>query len=235
MEELKMGWSKEWEDTYRTGSHLSIWPWSDMVSYVMRYCRPFPPGFKVLELGCGAGANIPFFLKMDIDYYAIEGSATIVERLIDTYPSLESKIAVGDFTKEIPFEEQFDLVIDRASLTTNRTKDITASIDILKTKMKANAKFIGIDWYSTDHSEFQKGEQAEDFYTRAGYKTGEFADIGRVHFSDKEHLLQLFSSFEIVLMEQKLIKKEVPADEKVSATWNFVAELKETIEKGVSV
>ena len=33
---------------------------------------------KLLELGFGAGANIPFFLKQKIKYYGVEGSKNIV-------------------------------------------------------------------------------------------------------------------------------------------------------------
>ena len=56
-----MNFSKEWEERYRENTHLSVWPWSNLISYVMRYARPENKDFSVLELGCGAGANIPFF------------------------------------------------------------------------------------------------------------------------------------------------------------------------------
>ena len=57
-----MSFSNEWDESYKKNTHLSIWPWSDLVSYVMRYARPEnPKNCNVLELGCGAGANIDFF------------------------------------------------------------------------------------------------------------------------------------------------------------------------------
>jgi len=55
-----MVFSKEWEICYREKKQMSLWPWSDLISYVMRYCKPTSNYFNVLELGCGAGANIPF-------------------------------------------------------------------------------------------------------------------------------------------------------------------------------
>src|SRR3990172_8519201 len=102
---------EEWEDTYRNSSHLSIWPWSEMVSYVMRYVRP-DKNFRVLEVGCGAGANIPFFKHLEVDYHAIEGSASIVEKLHKRFPDLKDKIIVGDFTGEIATPGLFDLIVD---------------------------------------------------------------------------------------------------------------------------
>ena len=63
----------------------------------MRYAPPNKPKFCVLELGCGAGANIPFFSSLNVEYYAIEGSPTIVE-------SLRKKWLYDQpFFKKIPF------------------------------------------------------------------------------------------------------------------------------------
>ena len=43
---------------YKEKLQMSIWPWSDLVTAVMRL--RLPASTRVLELGCGAGANIPF-------------------------------------------------------------------------------------------------------------------------------------------------------------------------------
>ena len=77
-----MTFSQEWEKCFKENTQISTWPWSDLVSYVMRYARPTGENFRVLELGCGAGANIPFFISLGVDYYAIDGSSTIVEILM---------------------------------------------------------------------------------------------------------------------------------------------------------
>ena len=61
--------SKEWEAIYLQGKQNSVWPWSDVVSYVMRYARPDRSPFRALELGFGAGANISFFRSIGVDYY----------------------------------------------------------------------------------------------------------------------------------------------------------------------
>lgn len=149
--------SQEWDECYRKNTQMSIWPWSDLVSYVMRYARPDSPKYRVLELGCGAGANIPFFSHLGVDYCAIEGSPSIVGKLWEKFPELKKQIVVGDFTKEIPFEGQFDLIFDRASLTHNSTKAIMQTIKLIKESLKLGSKFIGIDWFSTLHSDYNGG------------------------------------------------------------------------------
>ena len=75
-----MTFSKEWDDRYSENTHMSNWPWSDLVSYVKRY-TDIQSDSNVLELGCGSGANIPFFLSLNANYHGIDGSPTIIEKL----------------------------------------------------------------------------------------------------------------------------------------------------------
>ena len=221
-----MNFSLEWDRRYQALTHLSIWPWSDLVGYVMRYARPAGTGFRVLELGCGAGANIPFFQSLGVEYYAIEGSPAIVAKLHERFPEWKDNIVAGDFTLEIPFSGMFDLVVDRSSLTHNTTAAITQSLAMITDRLKPGGKFIGIDWFSTAYSEYPKGTPVADEYTRTGYTEGSFTDVGRVHFSDKPHLQSLFKNFEFMVLEHKVIQREMPADGWQLATWNFVAKMR---------
>jgi len=216
-----MGFSMEWDECYAVNSHMSIWPWSDLVSYVMRYARPDGPDYRVLELGCGMGANIPFFTHLNVDYHALDGSPTAVSLLHKRYPALARNIQVADFTKNIPIEGSFDLVVDRASLTHNNSEAIRRTIGMIYNILKPGGKFIGIDWFSTEHSDYKLGEQAEDPYTRRKIVEGQFAGTGRVHFSDKQHLLDLFTKFNIESLEHKMIRKEIPQQNHLLAHWNI--------------
>ncbi|MBC7949311.1 MAG: class I SAM-dependent methyltransferase [Chitinophagaceae bacterium] len=218
-----MGFSKEWDERYVANSHMSIWPWSDLVSYVMRYARPDSPAYRVLELGCGMGANIPFFKHLNVDYHAVDGSPTAVSMLNERYPDLVGNILLADFTKNIPIEGSFDLVVDRAALTHNNSEDIRRTIVMIRNLLKSGGKFIGIDWFSIDHSDYKLGEQAEDRYTKRKIVEGQFADTGRVHFSDKQHLIDLFSGFSVDNLEHKILRREIPQNNHVFASWNLSA------------
>lgn len=218
-----MGFSKEWDDQYRANAQMSIWPWSDLVSYVMRYAPPAGPACKVLELGCGPGANIPFFRSLGVDYYAIEGSDFIVAKLRESLPDYASRIVVGDFTRDIPFDGPFDLVIDRASLTTGTTSEIRHCLEMVRARMSPGARFIGIDWYSTMHSDALQGTAREDGWSRTDAVEGQFVGLGSIHFSDRDHLIDLFADFKMQVMELKIVRKEIPQDGRVFASWNFVA------------
>lgn len=218
-----MSFSKEWEDIYNKQNHLSIWPWSDVVSYVKRYANPADNvNYRVLELGCGAGANIPFFESLSVEYHAIEGSSTIVGKLHEKFPRYKESIKVGDFT-EITFNENYyDLVLDRGSLTCNSTDAIDRTLKNIHKALKSDGKFIGIDWFSTLHSEFGEGIFLnEDVNTKSNILKGHLAGLGNIHFSDKNHLLDLFSDYQFEILEHKINDVLVPNNNRI-ATWNLV-------------
>ena len=221
-----MGFSKEWEEQYSSNHHMSIWPWSDLVSYIYRYTELAKrPKVKVLEIGCGAGANIRLFQELGADYYAMDGSSTIVKMLQEKYPVYAKNLAVGDFTKEIPFGETFDVIVDRAALTHNTTVDIKKTVKLIEEHLSTGGgQFIGIDWFSKNHDDFALGDiLANDEYTKfMGEVDGQFAGVGNVHFSDEAHLRELFANFDIKVMEEKVVNTLLPFKHRF-ASWNFVA------------
>ena len=217
-----MTFSLEWDERYRSNTHMSIWPWSDLVSYVIRYAKPTGKQTRVLELGCGAGANIPFFLGQGFKYYGIEGSNTIINKLKRKFPKIKNNLIADDFTKQIQFKEKFDLVVDRAALTHNNTDGIKNCLELVYDKMKKNSMYIGIDWFSTKHHDYSNFVKKLDTYSRTGYSNGSFVNVGTVNFTNKPQLLKLFKKFEILVLEHKVTTKEIP-EKKISAAWNFVA------------
>lgn len=217
-----MGFSHEWEKLYSENQHNSVWPWSDLVSYVMRYCD-HTKHLKVLELGCGAGANIPFFKLINADYYAIEGSVTAVEMLRQKFPCYKSNIVCGDFTQDIIFKDKFDLVVDRASLTHNSSDDIKKCLRLVANALNNCGKFIGIHWFSTQHSDYKVGKgDCIDQHTRINISSEQFQGVGKIHFSDEKHLRDLFKGFlEMKVWEHHTVERF--PEKQILAMWNFLA------------
>lgn len=218
--------SKEWEDRFSQGKSQSIWPWTELIRYSNKFGKA-RWGDKVLELGPGIGANIPYFLSEGMDYYAIEGSESAVKLIKAKYPELEDKIIVGDFTKSLFFDGKFKMIVDRSSITHNDTKSIQQTLNLVAEKLEDDGRFIGIDWFSWDHSERRKGEiENNDLYTCV-FKSGKFKGCGRVHFSTGEHVFKLFKKVGMTLemLEHKTVQNRLSNiyDE---ATWNVVARRK---------
>jgi len=221
-----MSFAAEWDDVYRSGAQNSVWPWSDLVSFVIRYARPDRDPYRVLELGFGAGANVQFLLSIGAEYYGIEGSAVAVDNVRDRLAgAFCMNLVCGDFTKHIPFDGPFDLVVDRSSITHNSTAAVQRCLDLVHSAMRSGAKLIGIDWFSTLNADFLSGMESGDYFSRDGFSRGQFKDVGVVHFADERHLRDLLTAagFRIERLEHKTIETSVPAGTGTMAWWNFVA------------
>ncbi len=166
-------------------------------------------GDKMLELGAGSGESIPFFLSVGFGYHGVDGSDTSITRIKKKYPEIADKLAVGDFTRELPFGGDYDLIVDRASVSHNDTQAIESCIDLVHKALKPGGLFISSDWFSTKHSEFQRGEFV-DTNTRTNYPDGQFQGIGKVHFSDEKEIVRLFSKFYGVFLQERSSRRIGP-------------------------
>lgn len=128
---------------------------------------------------------------------------------------------MGDFTKTLPSGE-FDLIFDRGALTCNKTTAIKVCLQRCYDKLKPDGKYIGVHWLSTKCSAFSQGE-FEDDWVRVNFPIGPFVDQPRLHFSNKQHLFDLFDRFEIEHLEHKTVESEFESNNAVVASWNFVA------------
>jgi SAM-dependent methyltransferase len=219
-----MTFSPAWDRAFQASTHISVWPWSDLVSYVNRYAKASDGYQRVIELGCGVGANIPFFLRSGVDYCAVEGSHAAVARLHEAYPELSEKVVVADFTRSIPFAGPFDLVIDRSALTHNATDAVRRALTIIFERLRTGGKLISLDWFATDHQDARAGDEV-DPHTRTNLSSGTLADLGLVHFSDQAHLLDLFGStgFRVDRLEHKVSEVTFPENGAKMAGWHVVA------------
>jgi len=224
------GFSNEWDEIYLDNLQITSWPWTDLVSLVYRHCKDIilSGNGAVLELGSGAGPNIPFIQSLKMDYYGIEGSPTVVKRLHQKYPELKETVIVSDFTNIKSFIgiPKIDIVIDRASVTHNNLPAIQDTLKNCYRKLNNSGYFIGIDWFSTKHADFKLGVESVDKNTRMNIKSGQFENVGNVHFSNKKHLRSLFSDYEIVVLEEKVINSYVSKIGHQFASWNIVAKKK---------
>jgi len=224
-----MSFSNEWDGIYNKNLQLTSWPWSDLVSLVCRHCKgAISENGVVFELGCGVGPNIPFIQSLGMVYYGVDGSKTVVEKLHQEFPELKDRVVTGDFTLRDSFSilPKVDIVIDRAAVTHNDQQSIEKILKNSLNVLQSGGHFIGIDWFSTKHSDFMLGKGSVDPYTRKHITHGQFENVGNVHFSDEEHLRSLFSSFDIISLEEKVINIYEPKNNHLFASWNIVARKK---------
>lgn len=220
-----MAFSKEWDECYKKNSQMSLWPWSDLVSLISRHCKGLlaDRSGSVLEIGCGAGANIPFILASGLNYYAKEGSASIVRSLRMRYPELSDSIEQVDFTdyRGGEIHKKYDLIFDRAAITHNDHDSILSTLDFIYQSLNTGGIFIGSDWFSDKHQDIKYGHLCDDESTYDNFSVGQFVGVGKVHFTNKNSLEKMFAKFNILHLEEKVITTYIP-DEHVFAAWNIV-------------
>jgi SAM-dependent methyltransferase len=224
-----MSFSEEWNQVYINNLQLTAWPWTDLVSLISRHCKDSIENSGVIfELGCGAGPNIPFIKSIGLEYYGIDGSKNVIEKLLLKFPELSERVFVGDFSSENVFERlpKIDIIIDRAAVTHNDSKSIAIILENCSKKLKTGGYFVGVDWFSTKHSDYHLGSMENDLNTRINIQSGQFKNVGLVHFSDEKHLKHLFSSFDIISLEEKVIQSYETNQKHTFASWNIVARKK---------
>jgi len=217
--------AKAWDDIYAAGRMNVAWPWSELVSLVMRHARPEsePARFRVMELGCGSGANIPFFVALGVDYHGIEASPTAIARLREAHPQLSRKLLVGDFAAAWPVEGEFDLVVDRGSITHNDMAGVASVFAEIRRRLKPGGKLICVDLFSTASSEARAGEPGPEKGTRVNFADGPLSGTGLAHFFEEAEVRSLLSDFDLIHLQHKALTVMEPKGGRELSSWMLVA------------
>ncbi len=213
-----------WEQIYKKNNQIINWPWSELIGLVNRFAfKKRKKIHKVFELGFGSGPNIPFFLRSNSKYHGVELSKSIVSKVKKKFPQIKNNIFQSDFAKLASLGENFDLVFDRGSITHNNSKNIQKSINLAFRALKKGGIYIGTDWMSTSHSDFNSGYLSDDKKTKNKYKKGGFKNVGNVHFFDKREIKKIFKKWKIIYLYKKNLITIVPNNKFNYSTWSIVA------------
>jgi len=194
--------SQEWIAAYAAGKAPRSACSPDLYMILLDIGKLFR-GASALELGCGTAANYPSFKTNGFNYFGIDGSADALNAAVSVCPELEDNLACGDFTEHGIPKNKFYVIADRAAIAHNDSEAIKRCVKNIHEALPVNGYFIGVDWFSTKHSEFWRGERTDEL-TRTGYTDGQFANVGTVHFNNQQSLEELFSDFQIVMLRERV-------------------------------
>lgn len=196
---------QKWQKIYKNKQQHSIYPWSNLVSIIKHLYKKKNKRLKVLEIGCGYGANIQFLLDCGFEYNGLDYSEKAIRDLKKKFPKIKNNLFNLDFTKEkLPYSKKFDLIIDRGSGTHCTTKDFINFLNIYQNNFKQNITYVAADWFSKKHSDSKKGIKIDNF-TNGHFKSGQFKDCGNVHFSTENHIKnQLFKNWKCIFFKENI-------------------------------
>ena len=97
-----MSWDQTWEAIYQTRG-CNRYPSEEVIGFIMRHFSKVPDRkqVKILEIGCGQGANLSFLAREGFDAYGIDGSKTAIEKSKEMLKAdgLNAHLQVGDFVE----------------------------------------------------------------------------------------------------------------------------------------
>jgi hypothetical protein len=213
-----------WNNIYKKKQQLAYWPWSEVVSLINKFSKNKLSNTKtkILEIGFGAGANIPFFLDKNLDYHGIDYSNKIVEQVKKKNKKIAKKLLISDINDALFPNKKFDIILDRACLTHNSDNYIKKSLSILLNKMKKDSIFYGINWYSTKTTYLKPFKKKKKLFY---FSNGPFRNLGSVNFFTKSKISNFFKKFKIVYLAQNttiiMQKKKF-----IISSWSIVAKKK---------
>lgn len=189
---------KVWEELHST-QEWGKYPADELIRFVKRkYKKQSVSGVKVLEVGCGAGANLFFFLNEGFDAYGIDGSESAIKKCHQRLGHLVKApqvldLVVGNFVK-LPWQDNsFDIVVDYLAIYANSMKDIKNVTEEVYRVLKPGGIFFSRSW-SVGTTGEDTGEVFETGTSRNPTK-GPCRDCGTSHFFTQDELKKLFSQF----------------------------------------
>ena len=153
-----------WEQLF-SKQELGKYPPEHVIRFVARnfYGAPKREEIKLLEVGCGRGANGWYAASEGIDVSGIDGSPSAIRRAQDRLQKtrLTADLKVGDFCGKLPWpDETFDGVIENLSLYTNRRVRIKQAVSEIRRVLKPKGKFQSC-WFNRETWGYGLGNEVE--------------------------------------------------------------------------
>jgi len=199
-----MSWDPTWETVFQNHD-WGRYPPEELIRFIARryFSAPERDQVKVLEVGCGTGANIWFLAREGFDAYGIDGSETAIfkaesrmrEEGVKAHLQVKDAITLAGVYPA----HHFDAVIDVACLQHNKLSAVDAILDQVYLVMKPGGSIYSMmvtsDSYGADlGKEIEPGTFIE-------VTEGPLHERGLGHFFTLEEVQLLFERFTDVQIE----------------------------------
>ena len=197
--------SKEWEEIHRN-QEWGKYPSEQLVRFIARnFYNKDRKNIKILDFGCGAGANTWFLAREGFDVYAFDGSESAVNRAKeylnkDGYNNVH--FSVMDGTELDYASDMFDCVVDNVCIYANKKVHIEIMYKEVYERLKKGGKL-----YSACFGEktdgYGTGKYIED-NTYENIEKGPLEGRAIAHFFTKDELNETLevSGFHNIIIDE---------------------------------
>ncbi|MBU2020564.1 MAG: class I SAM-dependent methyltransferase [Bacteroidetes bacterium] len=183
-------WDPIWNKVF-TENNWGKYPSESLIRFVARnYYNQERSEIRILEIGCGPGANIWYLSREGFQAFGLDGSSVAIaqaqERL--DHEQLEATLLVGDILN-IPYSDHyFDAIIDVECLYANSIENAKIILEEMQRVLKPQGKL-----YSRTFSERMFVGEKNDEKTFKTIKEGPIANKGFTRLMDRQDIQNLYS------------------------------------------
>ena len=187
---------KKWDGIYKK-HEWGKYPPEELIRFVANnyYHMEDRTRIKILEVGCGTGANIWYLCREGFSVWGIDGSKAgikIAEKYLKA-EKLKAVLSVGDFV-ELPYpKEYFDAVIDVYSIQHNKLIKALKIFSEIYRVLKNNGKFFALIRATGSEGFYKLGDEVEKgTYENVAYGS---KNVGLLHFYSDTELKKFLRDF----------------------------------------
>jgi ubiquinone/menaquinone biosynthesis C-methylase UbiE len=201
-ENLPQSWDPIWEEVF-LNQEWGKYPSENLIQFVARNFYKFKrDNIRILEVGCGTGANIWYIAREGFLAYGIDGSKSGIDqakkRIKDE--GLTANLVVGDVI-ELPYQDNFfDAVIDVECLVANNHDNTKLILKEINRILKKDGLFYSRTLSEKTHvgTEFTQYNKYEFNDVNSGPAKGK----GFFRLIDEDEILNLYSkNFKIISVD----------------------------------
>lgn len=194
---------KSWNNIYAAGFQLNEYPYEWVIASTKKIINN-PNKKNVLDLGCGNGNHINFFLKFKFKFItAIDASEVVIKSVFKKFRHNKKIEIINDNISTHNFRVNFyDLILDRMTITHNKKKEIKVLVNNLYTSLKKDGYIFSM-CFSQKHNEYKKlnknGISFNNIYKTKGITTS---------FMSLNDIKDIYKKFKIISIVEE-IKNDV--------------------------
>jgi SAM-dependent methyltransferase len=196
-------WDPIWETVFQT-QEWGKYPGESLIQFIARnFYSKDREKIKLLELGCGTGANIWFMSREGFDVTGIDGSQTAInkakERLFNE--KLNAQLIVGDIIK-LPFQNmEFDGIVDNECLCCNTEPNTLLILSEVNRLLNSNGLFYSRTFAKEMHPDESQNEHEFEF---SNITEGVFRGKGFIRLIDEQKIKSLYGRFLKIISIDKI-------------------------------
>jgi SAM-dependent methyltransferase len=148
---------------------------------------------RVLDLGCGTGANTWFLCREGFDVFAFDGSFTAVRKAKDLCLASNGFPALFQADAGIipVIDSCFDTVVDIGAITSNSTAGIKCILKEIYRVLKPGGRLFSTVLFHRGTSGYGSGTKLDSASFR-NLSAGPISGLGTIHFFNRIHIKSLW-------------------------------------------